>query len=97
METIVSKKGVLETFRTQSFFKYGCPVDLPLCFELYQESFKTLPLVRLSVNDHHTSTPIQSVNILQLCKSGYSLVISILVIAQGFVLNIRGEEIIKCF
>ena len=33
--------------------------------------------------------------ILKLCESGYSVVISILVIAQGLVLNIRREEIIK--
>ena len=35
-----------------------------------------------------------SVIILKLCKSGYSVVISILVIAQGLVLNIMREEII---
>ena len=29
--------------------------------------------------------------ILKLCESGYSVVISILVIAQGLVLNIRRE------
>ena len=33
--------------------------------------------------------------ILKLCESGYSVGISILVIAQGLVLNIRREEIIK--
>ena len=33
--------------------------------------------------------------ILKLCESGYSVVIFILVIAQGSVLNIRREEIIE--
>ena len=34
--------GKLQTFRTQHFFKYGCPINLSCCFKLYQKSYTLL-------------------------------------------------------
>ena len=33
-------KGKLETFRTQTLFKYKYPIDLPFRFEIYQKCSK---------------------------------------------------------
>ena len=37
-----SKKGKLETFPTQSLFKYRFSIDLPFSFKLYQKSYTLL-------------------------------------------------------
>ena len=36
------QKGKLETFPTQSLFKYRYSIDLPFSFELYQKSYTLL-------------------------------------------------------